>query len=290
MIAYDPKNWLKLIFALKKSDTFRMLWKELIYIALLSILIAFLEITFFPKAKALDNLISVYSLLGFVISLLLVFRTNTAYDRWWEGRKIWGQIINDSRNLSLKLMSFNLTKEDRHFFSRMISNFALSSKEHLRSGVDLQILDLNSNEVEIIASKTNVPIYLIKLIRIKIEKLKQESLISNEDFLALDLNLNSLIDGLGACERIKSTPIPFSYSLFLKKFIFIYVVSLPLAFVNNFGYWSALISTFVFYALVSMEILAEEIEDPFGVDDNDLPTDAIAEKIKLNCDEIFEIR
>ena len=86
MIAYDPKNWLKLIFALKRSDTFRMLWKELIYIALLSIVIAFLEITFFPKAKALDNLISVYSLLGFVISLLLVFRTNTAYDRWWEGR------------------------------------------------------------------------------------------------------------------------------------------------------------------------------------------------------------
>jgi putative membrane protein len=75
--------------------------------------------------------------------------------------------------------------------------------------------------------------------------------------------------------------------LFIKKFIFIYVITLPLAFVNQFGYFSGLIATFVFYALVSMEVLAEEIEDPFGKDDNDLPTDQICERIKLNVNEIF---
>jgi putative membrane protein len=149
-------------------------------------------------------------------------------------------------------------------------------------------LDLNSKEIEIIASKTNVPIYLIQIVRVKIEKLKQEFIISNEDFLALDLNLNSLIDGLGACERIKSTPIPFSYSLFLKKFIFIYVVTMPLAFVATFGYLSALIATFVFYVLVSMEVLAEEIEDPFGKDDNDLPTDDLSSRIQTVVEDTLK--
>jgi putative membrane protein len=289
MITYDPKNWIQLIFALKKSDTFRMLWKELIYIALLSMIIAFFEITFFPKAQALNSLISVYSLLGFVISLLLVFRTNTAYDRWWEGRKIWGQFINDSRNLSVKLASFQLTLEERILFARMISNFAMASKEHLRKGTELTLLDLLEEEKIKFAAKSHIPLYVMQVITEKIELIKKEGRISNEDYLALSKNINSMIDGIGACERIKATPIPFSYSMFIKKFIFIYVISLPLAFVNIFGYWAAFISTFVFYALVSMEVLAEEIEDPFGSDDNDLPTDNIAEKIQQNCKEVFEI-
>jgi putative membrane protein len=289
MITYDPKNWIKLIFALKKSDTFRILWKELIYIALLSTIITFLEITFFPQAQALNSLISVYSLLGFVISLLLVFRTNTAYDRWWEGRKIWGQLINDSRNLSVKLSSFQLTPDERVFFVRMIPNFAFASKEHLRRGADLALLELTDEEMIKFASKSHIPVYVMQLITQKIELIKKELRITNEDYLVLSKNINSLIDGIGACERIKATPIPFSYSMFIKKFIFIYVVSMPLAFVNIFGYWSAFISTFVFYALVSMEVLAEEIEDPFGVDDNDLPTDSIADKIKQNCQEVLEV-
>ena len=121
----------------------------------------------------------------------------------------------------------------------------------------------------------------------RIEEIKNDGRISPEEFLCIDRLLNSLIDGIGGCERIKSTPIPFSYSMFIKKFIFLYVVSLPLAFVNIFGYWSAFISSFVFYALVSMEILAEEIEDPFGDDENDLATDTISERIKANCGEIF---
>jgi ion channel-forming bestrophin family protein len=93
---------------------------------------------------------------------------------------------------------------------------------------------------------------------------------------------------LGACERIKNTPIPFSYNLFIKKFIFIYVTTLPLAFVNQFGFYSALIATFVFYVLVSMEVLAEEIEDPFGEDDNDLPINAIVERIESNVMAILK--
>jgi putative membrane protein len=287
MVNYNPKSWITLIFAIHKSDTLRMLWKELIYMGAFTMLIAFIEITYFPNAKNLDKLFQVYSLVGFVISLLLVFRTNTAYDRWWEGWKKWGELVNDTRNFALKLNAIVEDKEELVFFNRMISNFAMASKEHLRNGVAILDLNLLENEIAFLEKKKHIPLALSNLMYQKLVKMRKEGKISDFDFLLLDKNLNSFMEACGACERIKYTPIPFSYSLFLKKFIFIYVVTLPIAFVTFFGYYSALIATFVFYVLVSMEVLAEEIEDPFGSDDNDLPTDELVEKITINTDQVF---
>ena len=288
MINYNPKNWLNFIFSFHKSDTVRMMWKELIYISLLSIIIAYVEITFFPEASFLKNLTTVYSLLGFVISLLLVFRTNTAYDRWWEGRKAWGAFVNDTRSLSSKLGAGALTLEEKNTFTKLIPLFVVATKQHLRNQdlkeelstvLNLEGLDLSGHQ----------PLRIIQLLRVEIENLLQKETIHNESWLALNRDLDSLINSLGVCERIKNTPIPFSYSLFIKKFIFIYVVTMPLAFVPLFGYLSAFISTFVFYALVSMELLAEEIEDPFGSDQNDLPTDQLCFTIQNNCQQIFGV-
>jgi ion channel-forming bestrophin family protein len=280
MVNYNPKNWLTLIFALHKSDTLRMLWKELTYMGIFTLFIAFLEINFFPEAVYLEKLISVYSLVGFVISLLLVFRTNTAYDRWWEGRRQWGSLVNDTRNLAVKLNSSLDVYDDKVYLNRMIGNFVLAMKEHLRKGVQLDELNLTSQERELLASSKHIPSTIVSWMYSKLESLKRSNQLSPENYLVLDKNLNGFLDACGACERIKNTPIPFSYSLFLKKFIFIYVVTLPLAFVGSFGYFASLIATFVFYVLVSMEVLAEEIEDPFGNDDNDLPTDTLTEKIQ----------
>jgi ion channel-forming bestrophin family protein len=287
MIKYNPKSWLKLIFAVHKSDTIRILWREMIYIGAFTSLVAFIEINYFPEAKQLEKLISVYSLIGFVISLLLVFRTNTAYDRWWEGRKRWGALVNDSRNLAIKIATKLSDEEDRDLFRRMIPNFVYASKEHLRSGVQMDELDLSAEEKASLVRKGHIPSAIVQVMMERIQLRHREKTLSGEDLLILDQNMNALLDSLGACERILNTPIPFSYSLFLKKFIFIYVTTLPLAFVTIFGYYSALVATFVFYVLVSMEVLAEEIEDPFGVDDNDLPLDEICERIKLNVNEII---
>jgi putative membrane protein len=122
MIKYNPKSWIQLIFAFHKSDTVRILWRELIYMTLLSLAIAWVEINFFNNIhKQLSSLTTIYSLVGFVISLLLVFRTNTAYDRWWEGRKKWGELVNDSRNLAVKLKVHLESEESRGFFARMIA-------------------------------------------------------------------------------------------------------------------------------------------------------------------------
>ncbi|MEY4286221.1 MAG: hypothetical protein RL511_294 [Bacteroidota bacterium] len=286
MINYNPKHWLSFIFSFHKSDTARMMWKELIYISLLSILIAYIEITFFPEAYYLKHLTVVYSLLGFVISLLLVFRTNTAYDRWWEGRKAWGSIVNHSRSLSSKLSALALSHEERLSLSNFISLYVFSIKNHLRSKqvqtdqdclIDFDSFDLSGHQ----------PLRIQQMLRNEIQQLSETKKMNTEMGFAIQKDLDELVFALGVCERIKNTPIPFSYSLFIKKFIFIYVLTMPLAFVPLFGYFSAFISTFVFYALVSMELLAEEIEDPFGSDENDLPTDQLCLTITDNCKQIF---
>lgn len=288
MIKYNPKNWFVHILSFHKSDTFRILWKELILMALLTTVISYLEIEYLVESSWHRELMAVYSLVGFVLSLLLVFRTNTGYDRWWEGRKKWGELVNNTRNLAIKIASsFAFHQHDKDFFARMIPNYAYAMKEHLREGVNMDELSLTENEKQVLENKEHKVNYIAKLIYDKLHEVKSRNDLSEMEYLTLDTNLKTFADINGACERIKNTPIPYSYSLFLKKFVFIYVTTMPLAFVASFGYWSVLITTLVFYVLVSMEILAEEIEDPFGIDANDLPTDELCEKIKANVAEVL---
>ena len=288
MIKYNPKIWFKHIISFNHSDTINKLWKELIALGIFTLGIAYIEIKYIGNTEKLSELMQVYSLIGFVLSLLLVFRTNTAYDRWWEGRKKWGELVNNSRNLAIKISALTDDPEIRTYFKRMISNYVFAMKEHLREGVKLEELDLTEEEKKELSQFDHKPNYFAQKMYAKLHAMKQSGKLTEENYIVIDVNLKTFSDIIGACERIKNTPIPYSYSMFLKKFIFIYVTTLPLAFVNTFGYYSSLVSIFVFYVLVSMEILAEEIEDPFGRDDNDLPTDDLCQKIKANVSEVLQ--
>ena len=287
MIKYNPKIWFKHIISFNHSDTINKLWKELIALGIFTLGIAYIEIKYIGNTEKLSELMQVYSLIGFVLSLLLVFRTNTAYDRWWEGRKKWGELVNNSRNLAIKISALTDDPEIRTYFKRMISNYVFAMKEHLREGVKIEELDLTEEEKKEFSQFDHKPNYIAQKMYAKLHAMKQSGKLTEENYIVIDVNLKTFSDIIGACERIKNTPIPYSYSMFLKKFIFIYVTTLPLAFVNTFGYYSSLVSIFVFYVLVSMEILAEEIEDPFGKDDNDLPTDDLCQKIKANVSEVL---
>ena len=287
MIKYNPKIWFKHIISFNHSDTINKLWKELIALGIFTLGIAYIEIKYIGNTEKLSELMQVYSLIGFVLSLLLVFRTNTAYDRWWEGRKKWGELVNNSRNLAIKISALTDDPEIKAYFKRMISNYVFAMKEHLREGVKIEELDLTEEEKKELSQFEHKPNYIAQKMYAKLHALKQSGKLTEENYIVIDVNLKTFSDIIGACERIKNTPIPYSYSMFLKKFIFIYVTTLPLAFVNTFGYYSSLVSIFVFYVLVSMEILAEEIEDPFGKDDNDLPTDDLCQKIKANVSEVL---
>jgi putative membrane protein len=287
MITYNPKSWIKLIFHIAKSDTLYKLWPQLIAMGIIAFIITYLELKFLSEYNFLTHTAEIYSLIGFSLSLLLVFRTNTAYDRWWEGRKKWGELLNNSRQLSIKIAEMDLTNRDKAFFRRMICNFAEALKENLRKGVKLDDLDLTEDELTYLSKSQHIPNSIVQLIHKKLNELKRNAQLSEVDLLYLDINLNSFLDVSGACERIRNTPIPYSYSMFLKKFIFIYVVTVPIAFVSSLGYGTIFMAVFVFYVLVSIEILAEELEDPFGQDDNDLPLDDVCLKITSNSKDIF---
>jgi putative membrane protein len=291
MIAYNSKNWFRHIFLFHKSDALRILMPEIILLAAYTWGLIYAEHNWFENMDMFQNTITIHSLIGFVLGLLLVFRTNTAYDRWWEGRKKWGALVNDSRNLAMKINAIlpASDKENRAFFATMIPNYVYAMKEHLREGVNMdEIEDLNGLK-EALKNIDHKPNYIAKMLFSRAKKLNREGILSNEDLLIIDKELKGFSDILGACERIKNTPIPFSYSLFIKKVIFIYVLTIPIGFIPVFGYGTIPIACFIFYVLVGIEIIAEEIEDPFGRDSNDLPTDTLSEKIKANVNEILMV-
>lgn len=287
MISYNPKDWFTFIFKFHKADTFRALIPLIISIGIYCGVIAYLEIEFFKLAETshVKNITIMHSMLGFVISLLLVFRTNTAYDRWWEGRKQWGALVNNSRNFAVKLSGILEHKEDKLFFRKTIPYYAYVLNLHLKNEKISQELfeEFNIN----VEHKKHKPNQVVKLLFKKLNELRKNGKITNEQLLILNPEISSLLDICGACERIKNTPIPFSYSVFLKKFIFFYVMTLPFGYVFSLGYYTIPVVIFIFYVLASLELIAEEIEDPFGNDENDLPTERIAENIKKNIEEIL---
>jgi putative membrane protein len=119
----------------------------------------------------------------------------------------------------------------------------------------------------------------------KVNDLYKKGTVTGDQLINLDKELKDFIDIIGACERIKNTPIPYSYMMYVKKFIFIYIITLPFAFVTQSGYITVLIVVLITFVLMSVELIAEEIEDPFGRDLNDLPTDELSAKIKDNVRE-----
>jgi len=289
MITYNPKEWFGLIFRFHKSDTFRQLFWVLIFFGICTAGLVYAELHF-KTLYVFSNSIQIHSLLGFVIGLLLVFRTNSAYDRWWEGRKLWGAMVNNSRNLAIKVnaMLAPENKEDRLFFKVFIPNYVFAMKEHLRTGVKLEELEDHSElSTELLSTYDHQPNIIASKMYERLQALYKTGKISGDQLITIDGELKAFTDIIGACERIKNTPIPFSYNLFLKKFIFAYTITLPFGLAHDFHYWTVPIACFILYIFGSLELLAEEIEDPFGTDTNDLPTDDLSAKIRANVAEIL---
>ncbi|MFV8335543.1 bestrophin family protein [Flavobacterium sp. RSP29] len=287
MVSYNTKDWFTFIFRFHKADTFRTLMPIMFAIGLYSGIIGYLEVEYLKLAddSYVKNITIMHGMLGFVISLLLVFRTNTAYDRWWEGRKMWGALVNNSRNLAIKLSAILHDEKDRKYFRKMIPGYASILHKHLNDeDTSKQLFEDVDLEIDHHKHKPN---QVAKMLFHKINDLYDSKKITGDQLIILNEEVKSFTDICGVCERIKNTPIPYSYSAFLKKFIFFYVMTLPFGYSFSLGYYVVPVVVFIFYVLASLELIAEEIEDPFGSDENDLPTHKIAENIKKHVEEII---
>ncbi|GEP92777.1 putative membrane protein [Chitinophaga terrae (ex Kim and Jung 2007)] len=289
MINYNPKDWFTFIFRFHKADTVRKLFPMFIALSLYSAAIAWLELSVWKLSSnsEVKNISIMHGLLGFVISLLLVFRTNTAYDRWWEGRRQWGTLVNSSRNLAMKLQAMlpATNKEARDYFRAMIPNYAFALKNHLRKMYKPE--ELVQAPGMTIDPEKHVPNQLALQMMAKTMELHRNNQLTGEQLIILNNELQSFTEISGACERIRNTPIPFSYSVFIKKFIFFYIMSMPFGYVFSLGYLIIPMVVFIFFVLASLELIAEEIEDPFGFDANDLPTDTLSSNIRLHVAELL---
>jgi len=195
----------------------------------------------------------IHQLLAPIIGLLLVFRTNSAYERWWEARKLLGQLTNTVRFLAMKLKAYAPDRCEPA--GLLLSEFCLSLKEHLGpnpSTRPLDLLDQFSQE-------------LVKLD------------ISPQALRTLETGVMDLCNVQGACERIRNTPIPHAYTFHSRRLVTLYVLSLPLGIADAFHYWTVPIVMVVFYIMAGIEFIGEEIEDPFGADVNDLPVGKLVE-------------
>lgn len=286
----DKSLWFAVLFDFHRTKTLKRLLVSMIIVGIYAFIIDYVEedllhIDFKPPSY-------VYSMLGIVLGILLVFRTNTAYDRWWEGRKMLSKLGYTWKNVSIKLNAF--LKEDdetnRRYFAGLISNHSYSLKEHLRDGLKPEELtEAEPGMLRNIEKLYHVPNYFLTRFCEKVNHLYKQGTLTDMQFLELTKHVDEISEVVSSCERIHTTPIPFSYAIHLKKFLFAFILILPFGFIHDLGYWCVLIVMLIFYAMVGLDVIGEEIEDPFGQDENDLPFDSICASLKKNVNEILKV-
>jgi len=281
--------WFSILFDFHKTKTLKKLSLSVVSVGLYTLAIEVLEDKVFHidfKAPSI-----VFSILGIVLGLLLVFRTNTAYDRWWEGRKLLSSLGANAKSFAIKINAYLPASDftNKEFFAKMISNHGFAMKENLRGEVQFEELEeITPAYTDLLKSVYHVPNQIISTISERIVVLYKEGKISDPQLLELSKHMDAAVEIVASCERIRTTPVPFSYSIHLKKFIFFFTIILPFGFIHDLGYWCFIIVMIIFYALVGLEAIGEEIEDPFGQDENDLPMDAICKSIKKSVNAILK--
>ncbi|MGL4423307.1 MAG: bestrophin family protein [Gemmataceae bacterium] len=224
-----------------------------------------------------------------VLSVLLGFRNVQAYDRWWEGRKLWGQLINDSRNLAVKTRTFvNLTPDERQKLGECIVGFAIALKNHLRGLKTLQRVPGWEGDP---AKPPHVPLYITARTYDLLRGFLSKNRISATEMLLIDPHAKAFMDISGACERIQNTPVPTSYRALLRHGTVLYILSAPWFLGNlNTGYWIVPIVALITYFLMGIEFTAEDVEDPFGKDGDDLDLSRYCETIQAGVEQALDIR
>ena len=240
-----------------------------------------------------------FTLIGLPISIFLGFRNNTAYDRFWEARKLWGELLIRSRNLSRQCQSLivypitavasnGLTDiRVRMIYQAIAFSYALKNLLRDLPGEDMPQW-LTQEEVTLMQSSKNKPDFLINRMALDLQQSMNEKRIDPCLAANIDTTLSAITAAAAACERIKNTPIPFSYTLLLHRTAYIYCFLLPFGLVDSIGFMTPFVVAIVAYTFFGLDALGDEIEEPFGLDANDLPLDAICRAIEIDLLEAIQ--
>ncbi len=291
IMSLEQKNWFAIAFKVQGS-VIPTIASRVLWCGLFGLFISVLSFYKVPVgAKVLGGVVP-----SIVLGLLLVFRTNTAYERFWEGRKAWGAIVNHIRNLSRLIWVAIVELDPLHRYEKeealkLLVAFAVTTKLHLRSQpVDSQVQELVSPlQFTKLQTIGNPPLEIVFWISDYLQAKQELGQISLYQMNELQSLLNNLVDMLGACERILRTPIPLAYAIHLKQLLLIYCLLLPFQVVDEIGWWTAPVVALISFTLFGIEAIGVEIENPFGTDPNDLPLDTICNTVQKNIDDLVSI-
>lgn len=283
------KLWLREIFRFQGSVIPGILERS-IFCGAFGILISFLYFNKLPVAQPILGSV----IPSIVLALLLVFRTNTAYERFWEGRKLWGSTVNTIRNLAWQIWiavdEVEPGDRERKITTlRLLSAFAISKKRALRYEPASEELKpwVSASQYKVLQNIQNMPLEITLWLGDYLQQEYKRGLLTINQLATIHTLMNNLMDNLGGCERILKTPIPTAYVIHLNQLVLIYCLILPFQLVKDLGWWTGIFVAIVSFALFGIEQIGVEIENPFGYDYNDLPLDKMCETIQNNLEEFI---
>lgn len=285
----EKKLWFKKTFKLQGSVIPGVLGRTL-FCGLLSVIVSFLYYNQLPVSQPILGSV----IPSIVLALLLVFRTNTAYERFWEGRKLWGSTVNTIRSLAWQIWvavdEVEPGDRDRKIAAlRLLTAFAISKKRLLRYEPASEELALwiSSSQYSDLQNVQNIPFVITAWLGDYLQQQYRRGLLNGNQLAGINTLMDNLMNNVGGCERILKTPIPAAYVIHLNQLVFIYCLVLPFQFVEKLGWWTGLSVAVVSFALFGIEEIGVEIENPFGYDYNDLPLDKICQTIQNDIEHFI---
>jgi putative membrane protein len=283
MIEYDPHQWWS-HFCDIRGSMLREIFARVLSCVAWSAVVVLID----KHVHDVSIPTTVHGFLGVALGLLLVFRTNASYDRYWEGRRMWGSIINESRNLGRAAAVYLADAPVlRRNLARWTAVFAYAAMHRLRDqrtlGLGARLL--SDEETAEVLSLRHFPTEVARRITQTLREAREQGLITDIQQMTLDQNVQLLIDYLGACERIHTTPLPFAYMVHLRRALILYCYTLPFALVHEHQWTTVAETLLVAYIFFGIEEIGVEIEGPFGSDENDLPLERFCALIEQNVME-----
>lgn len=274
---------------------FGKIGKEMLIVALYAALITMLYSNFHITRISIP--IAVPTILGTVISLLLAFKSNQAYDRWWEARTIWGAIVNDSRSLTRQLLTFvdnPYSSEDEKAFCERLAKrqiawcYALS--RHLRKQDPLEELGrlISSDDLEYVKNYTNIPLALLELQGSDLRNAYKLGWINEYQQVQMDKTLTAFSNQMGGCERIKNTIFPVTYSVYIHFSIILFIMLLPFGLIEFFSFATVPLVIAIACSFFLIEKMAIHLQDPFENKPTDTPTTTICRTIERDIKQMLK--
>ena len=286
MIVRQTPNALKIFLTLRGS-VIPKVYPQILLIAILSTLITIIQ-HWLPDSFPYYGM-APFTLLGIALSLFLGFRNNASYQRWWEARGLWGQLVYDSRSFARQVLSFvdDDTEAGRDAQRSMIHltiAFSHAIRHRLRGTSPWQDVDpfVAATYHDSMRQSRNLPNYLMRLLGKQLGEVRRQQLSSELMVQNMDERLTSMTIVLAACERIHYTPLPFAYMLLVHRTTYLYCITLPFGLVASLGWATPLICAVIAYTFFGLDALSEELEEPFGFASNQLPLMALSRTIEIN--------